>query len=98
MYLGPGCSSLYAGLTENGPFEVDIDSQNKTIIRKSNHSWNQFAHVLYTEAPVAVGFTQGDPRIVDNVGFAEEFYGFFSNFLEVFPEYKEKRIFVVGER
>ena len=43
---GPGCSSMLAFLQENGPYLV---ADGETTFKKSDHSWNREANVLYIE-------------------------------------------------
>ncbi|KAF1897494.1 hypothetical protein Lal_00035200 [Lupinus albus] len=96
---GPGCSSLaYGAMQELGPFRVHSDG--KTLF-KNNYSWNYAANVLFLESPVGVGFsysnrssdysTNGDKKTaVDN-------YLFLVNWLERFPEYKDRDFYISGE-
>jgi len=51
---GPGCSSLLAFTTENGPFTM-LD--NTTTFVKNDYSWNKNANVLYIEHPAGVGYS-----------------------------------------
>ncbi|OIW08773.1 hypothetical protein TanjilG_16354 [Lupinus angustifolius] len=96
---GPGCSSLaYGAMQELGPFRVNSDG--KTLYR-NNYSWNYAANVLFLESPVGVGFSysnrssdyssNGDKKTaVDN-------YLFLVNWLERFPEYKNREFYISGE-
>lgn len=51
---GPGSSSMYALLEENGPCLANPDS-NTT--RPSEWSWNRASNMLYLDQPVQVGFS-----------------------------------------
>ncbi|KAH9874888.1 hypothetical protein J1614_004375, partial [Plenodomus biglobosus] len=51
---GPGSSSMYGILEENGPCYANPDS-NST--RPAEWSWNQQANMLYLDQPVQVGFS-----------------------------------------
>ncbi|CAL0304360.1 unnamed protein product [Lupinus luteus] len=96
---GPGCSSLaYGAMQELGPFRVNSDG--KTLYR-NNYSWNYAANVLFLESPVGVGFSysnrssdyssNGDKKTaIDN-------YLFLVNWLERFPEYKDREFYIAGE-
>lgn len=74
----PGGSSLGGALTESGPFLVKtVDDKDHTGICINPWSWHRAANIMYFECPIAVGFTRGDPRIVDIPGFADELFGFY---------------------
>ncbi|CAA0816584.1 Serine carboxypeptidase-like 40 [Striga hermonthica] len=96
---GPGCSSLaYGAMQELGPFRVHSDG--KTLYR-NKFAWNRAANVLFLESPAGVGFsysnttadfvTGGDKRTaIDN-------YAFLLNWLDRFPEYKNRDFYISGE-
>ncbi|KAK6143186.1 hypothetical protein DH2020_023534 [Rehmannia glutinosa] len=95
----PGCSSLaYGAMQELGPFRVHSDG--KTLY-KNKFAWNHAANVLFLESPAGVGFSYsnttadfmngGDKRTaIDN-------YAFLLNWLERFPEYKNRDFYISGE-
>ncbi|XP_015881553.2 serine carboxypeptidase-like 40 isoform X1 [Ziziphus jujuba] len=96
---GPGCSSLaYGAMQELGPFRVFSDG--KTLY-KNRYSWNYAANVLFLESPAGVGFSysnrtsdydkSGDRRT------AADNYVFLVNWLERFPEYKDRDFYISGE-
>ncbi|GFP84292.1 serine carboxypeptidase-like 40 [Phtheirospermum japonicum] len=96
---GPGCSSLaYGAMQELGPFRVKSDG--KTLFL-NEYSWNHAANLLFLESPAGVGFSYsnttddvvsgGDKRTaIDN-------YAFLLNWLERFPEYKNREFYISGE-
>lgn len=43
---GPGCSSVLAALSENGPFSVNPDTLE---LIKNKYSWNDNANVVYVD-------------------------------------------------
>ena len=51
---------------------------------------------LYVEQPVGVGFTQGTGNIVDEVGLAEQFLGFYRIFVNTF-EVQNRKTYLTGE-
>ncbi|KAL5705816.1 hypothetical protein ACHQM5_024061 [Ranunculus cassubicifolius] len=96
---GPGCSSFGAGaLTELGPFRVK--RTGKTLYM-NEHSWNKKANILFIESPVGVGFSYSLNMTEylegsDNQTSADN-YRFLINWLERFPEYKGRDLYLSGE-
>ncbi|XP_052149760.1 serine carboxypeptidase 1-like isoform X1 [Oryza glaberrima] len=98
---GPGCSSMGIGaFQEIGPFRVDTDG--KTLCRNP-HSWITAANLLFLESPVGVGFSYAAVKpqevystIGDNMT-AHDSHTFLLRWLDRFPEYKTRDLFIVGE-
>ncbi|XP_071495439.1 lysosomal protective protein-like [Diadema antillarum] len=93
---GPGCSSMYAMLAENGPFTIRTDGVN---LDYNTHSWNMFANVLYIESPAGVGFsyssdgqieTDDDKVTQDHLAALEQFFTFY-------PAFKAIPLYLIGE-
>ncbi|KAJ6789969.1 hypothetical protein PWT90_05814 [Aphanocladium album] len=79
---GPGCSSLYGALQENGPVLWEIGTK-KPI--KNPWSWHLLTNVVWVEQPVEVGFSRGkvgNPLEEDHN--AEQFLRFWRNFVDTF--------------
>ncbi|KAK2386232.1 serine carboxypeptidase [Trifolium repens] len=96
---GPGCSSLaYGAMEELGPFRVNSDGKT---LHKNNYSWNYVANVLFLESPAGVGFSYSNKSSdYDNNGdrkTATDNYVFLVNWLERFPEYKNRDFYLAGE-
>ncbi|KAF8022264.1 hypothetical protein BT93_G2417 [Corymbia citriodora subsp. variegata] len=96
---GPGCSSLaYGAMQELGPFRVHSDG--KTLYR-NKFAWNIGANVLFLESPAGVGFsysnTTSDYGTNGDQKTAEDNYVFILNWLERFPEYKNRDLYLSGE-
>ncbi|KAI9116639.1 hypothetical protein K1719_012297 [Acacia pycnantha] len=96
---GPGCSSLgYGAMQELGPFRVNSDG--KTLF-ENRYSWNYVANVLFLESPAGVGFSYSNKTSdYNNNGdrsTASENYIFLLNWLERFPEYKNRDFYITGE-
>ncbi|KAI4382984.1 hypothetical protein MLD38_008871 [Melastoma candidum] len=96
---GPGCSSLaYGAMEELGPFRVHSDG--KTLYR-NRYSWNQAANVIFLESPAGVGFsysnTSSDYKNRGDTNTAFDNYIFLLNWLERFPEYKDREFYIAGE-
>uniref|UniRef100_A0A2N9HPE0 Carboxypeptidase n=1 Tax=Fagus sylvatica TaxID=28930 RepID=A0A2N9HPE0_FAGSY len=95
---GPGCSSLAGALLEVGPFRVLSDGKS---LFEDIFSWNYAANVLFLESPVGVGFSYSNTTSdYDNNGdrrTARDNYVFLVNWLERFPEYKNRDFYIAGE-
>ncbi|WKX94761.1 hypothetical protein Q1695_011769 [Nippostrongylus brasiliensis] len=94
---GPGSSSVWGMLTENGPFRPNRDG--KTLY-ENIYSWNRFANVLYLEAPHNVGYsysTVPDDNAYNDDQTADENYNALKDFFSVFTEYTDRPFFVTGE-
>ncbi|XP_062209144.1 serine carboxypeptidase 1-like [Phragmites australis] len=96
---GPGCSSFGIGaFQEIGPFRVDTDG--KTLC-KNKYAWNTVSNVLYLESPVGVGFSYAvNTEVYNTMGdnmTAHDSYLFLLKWLDRFPEYKARDLFIVGE-
>lgn len=96
---GPGCSSLaYGAMQEHGPFRVHSDG--KTLFR-NKFGWNAAANVLFLESPAGVGFsysnTTSDYNANGDSKTAADNYVFLLNWLERFPEYKNRDFYISGE-
>ncbi|KAK6143530.1 hypothetical protein DH2020_023878 [Rehmannia glutinosa] len=96
---GPGCSSLGNGaMTELGPFRVNPDGKT---LWYNKYAWNNVANVLFLESPAGVGFsysnTSSDYVTGDRKTAAADSYTFLVNWLERFPEYKTRDLYITGE-
>ncbi|PNT77308.1 hypothetical protein BRADI_1g60910v3 [Brachypodium distachyon] len=96
---GPGCSSFGAGaMLELGPFSVHSD--NKTLYKK-RHAWNTVANMLFVEIPAGVGYsysnTTSDYHNTGDKRTTEDAYSFLVNWMERFPEYRDRDFFISGE-
>eukprot|EP01018_Ginkgo_biloba_P005825 Gb_29794 [translate_table: standard] len=96
---GPGCSSVaYGEAEELGPFHVNSDGKSLYL---NPYSWNKLANILFLDSPAGVGFsytntsfdllTSGDRRT------AQDAYIFLNNWLERFPQYKNRDFYLSGE-
>ncbi|XP_065871924.1 serine carboxypeptidase-like 40 [Euphorbia lathyris] len=96
---GPGCSSLgYGAMHEIGPFRVLSDT-NTLYLNK--FSWNNVANVLFVESPAKVGYSYSN-RTLDYSTYgdgltAADNYMFVVKWLERFPEYKDRDLYIGGE-
>jgi cathepsin A (carboxypeptidase C) len=92
---GPGCSSVLAVFTENGPFHVGNDLN----LTKNVFSWNEEANVVFVDQPVGTGYSKGsvlDYATSEDV-ISSDFYVFLKGFLNTYPEYRSRPMFITGE-
>jgi carboxypeptidase D len=90
---GPGCSSLEGFLQENGPFLWQYGTFAPV---KNPYTWINLTNVVWVEQPVGTGFTTGTPIATSEKEVAEQFLGFFKNFVDTFA-LQGKKIFITGE-
>ncbi|KAK4379735.1 hypothetical protein RND71_001597 [Anisodus tanguticus] len=96
---GPGCSSVaYGAMEELGPFRVHSDG--KTLYR-NHYAWNHVANILFLESPAGVGFsysnTTSDIESNGDKNTAIDNLIFLLNWIERFPEYKNRDFYITGE-
>ncbi|KAK3409238.1 hypothetical protein EUGRSUZ_J01381 [Eucalyptus grandis] len=96
---GPGCSSVAYGASEEiGPFRI-----NKTAsgLYLNKFSWNTEANLLFLETPAGVGFSysnrSSDLLDTGDRRTAEDSLEFLVRWMERFPRYKGREVFLTGE-
>ncbi|KAG8531318.1 uncharacterized protein KY384_002947 [Bacidia gigantensis] len=90
---GPGCSSLSGLLTENGPFTWEAGTKAPV---QNPYTWVNLTNSMWVEQPVGVGYSQGVPNITNEVELAQEFIGFYKNFVDTFSAQNYK-VYLTGE-
>ncbi|KAL4265511.1 Carboxypeptidase [Pleurotus pulmonarius] len=92
---GPGSSSMYGALFENGPIRINSDY----TISQNNFSWSKVADYIWIDQPVGVGFSTADTNgYIDNEEtMAKDFFGFLSNLVKVFPGLATRPLHLTGE-
>jgi carboxypeptidase D len=90
---GPGCSSLNALLQENGPFLWQPGVYEPF---PNPYSWTSLTNMIWVDQPFGVGLSPGDAYVKDNVEAAEQFMGFWKNFVDVFST-QGYNIYIVSE-
>jgi cathepsin A (carboxypeptidase C) len=89
--------------TENGPynFKYNADSVNdRFIFEKNEFSWNNNANVLYLDQPIGTGFSTVDSFFKyrwSEWDVAYDFYMFINHFMQKYPEYKHRELYITGE-
>lgn len=93
---GPGGSSIFGLMEENGPLTVD---DNGKIVRREHH-WAISHHLIYIDNPVGAGFSfTNDSRgyCTDQTQVGEQLYSTMVQFFQLFPELQQNKFFVSGE-
>ncbi|KAF0774529.1 hypothetical protein AaE_001771 [Aphanomyces astaci] len=92
---GPGCSSLNGFFVELGPFVVQSDLS----VKRNPYAWNRKANMVFLDSPAGVGFSQpllNASEYTDDVTTARS-YEFLEQFLELYPQYKNRDLYITGE-
>ena len=97
---GPGSSSMYGLLKENGPFLADVDKAGRPFIRSNPYRWSANHNVLYIDNPVGTGFSFTDhfeayPNSIEES--TEDLFVFLQQFLLMFPELQKVEFYPFGE-
>ncbi|KAF0705753.1 hypothetical protein AaE_014378, partial [Aphanomyces astaci] len=95
LWLSPGCSSLGGFFTELGPFVVQSDLS----IKRNPYAWNRKANMVFLESPAGVGFSQ---PLLNASEYNDDFTAdrsreFLKQFLELYPQYKNREFYITGE-
>ncbi|KAK4193116.1 carboxypeptidase-like protein [Podospora australis] len=90
---GPGCSSFEGLLQENGPFLWQYGTLKPV---KNPWSWHTLTNVVWVEQPVGTGFSTGTPSITSEEELAEQFLGWWKNFVDTFSVQGYK-VYIAGE-
>ncbi|KAI0344379.1 alpha beta-hydrolase [Trametopsis cervina] len=93
---GPGTSSLYGLLTENGPIQMTPGTQNLT---KNSYAWSGLVDYFWIDQPVGVGYSTADANgyAADETQVAQDFVGFLTNLVQVFPSLQTRPFLLTGE-
>ncbi|PVZ97277.1 hypothetical protein BB558_004974 [Smittium angustum] len=93
---GPGCSSMYGMFLENGPYQFGPKG-DELIMRE--YPWTRQADMLYIDQPVGTGLSQSPQNkfISSYEQGNKDLIVFLAKFLDIFPEYKNRKIYFAGE-
>ena len=104
---GPGCSSMEGATTEIGPLVLfDIKESCATYpncdfteqLSLNPYAWNAHANILFLDQPRYVGFSFGfGDYVTSSVEAGNDFVVFYSNWLNLFPEFKGRELIIAGE-
>ncbi|KAI0822442.1 alpha/beta-hydrolase [Trametes gibbosa] len=92
---GPGSSGMLGLSTENGP--IHVVSNGSWV--KNPFSWNTLADTIWIDQPVGTGFSTADAKgyVADEDQMAEDFLGFLTNLVKVFPSLATRPLYLTGE-
>lgn len=83
-------------LGENGPFRPQADG----TLQAFEHAWTKAAHVIFVEQPLFTGYSlsgQAADAHTDDAVNAERLVTFLRRWLDKFPEYAERDLYLGGE-
>jgi cathepsin A (carboxypeptidase C) len=95
---GPGASSMFALVGENGPCWVLKKTANgEPLVETNPYSWTESANMIWVDQPSGTGFSIGTNSVVrSEKEVADDMYLFLEAFLLQFPQYGNS-IYLVGE-
>ncbi|KAL8644485.1 MAG: hypothetical protein Q9210_007233, partial [Variospora velana] len=85
--------SLEGLLQENGPFLWQYGTFAPV---KNPYTWVNLTNMVWIEQPVGTGFSQGTPTATNEDEVAEQFLGFFKNFVDTFA-LQGRKVYITGE-
>ncbi|KAI0206706.1 serine carboxypeptidase [Astrocystis sublimbata] len=90
---GPGCSSFEGLIQENGPFQWQYGTKSPV---PNPWAWNRLINTVWVEQPISTGFSRGKVTATSEEDVAEQFLGFWKNFVETFS-LQGYKIYITGE-
>ncbi|KAI4730906.1 alpha/beta-hydrolase [Aureobasidium sp. EXF-10728] len=92
---GPGCSSLEGLLQENSIISWNYGTYAPV---KNNYAWSNLTNTIWIEQPAGTGFSSkgSTPPATSEEEVAEQFAGFWKNFIETFG-LQHKKVYITGE-
>ncbi|CAH2061421.1 unnamed protein product, partial [Thlaspi arvense] len=99
---GPGCSSLFGLLFENGPLALKFEVYNRSIptLVSTTYSWTKMANIIYLDQPVGAGFSYSRTPLVDkasDTGEAKMIYEFLQKWLSKHQQFFSNPFYVTGD-
>ena len=96
---GPGCSSMFGALMENGPFFLKYVAEEQYDLTHNPNSWNNQANLLYVDNPRGTGYSQANSEYLrkHSPEVSKDFMYFMLKWLERYPEFKGRPLFITGE-
>lgn len=98
---GPAVSSMLGLFWEHGPLEVDKDKYGPGNFGPHKHSWVGPFSVVYVDNPVGTGYSYSESKEngyrLTQEEYTDDLYEFVLQFLELFPEYRTRGLFLGGQ-
>eukprot|EP00118_Oscarella_pearsei_P012149 m.86868 g.86868 ORF g.86868 m.86868 type:complete len:433 (+) comp36517_c0_seq3:45-1343(+) len=95
---GPGCSSMDAVLSQTGPYMISSDGKVLSLVNNT-FGWFQFAHVLYLDSPIGVGFSFADKEVqtYNETEVVNDIYIGLQVFFQEYKENAEDALYIFAE-
>ena len=97
---GPGASSMFALVAENGPcwvLDKNVTDFDQIHPQHNPFSWNEVSNMIYVDQPSGTGFSIGTNGLIKSEHeVAVDMYLFLEAFMLQFPQYG-KEIYLIGE-
>ncbi|ESQ46219.1 hypothetical protein EUTSA_v10000651mg [Eutrema salsugineum] len=99
---GPGCSSLFALLFENGPLALKFEVYNGSLpsLVSTSYSWTKMANIIFLDQPVGGGFSYSKTPLANKVsdtGEVKIIHEFLQKWLSKHPEFFSNPFYVAGD-
>ncbi|KAL0898310.1 hypothetical protein Bca101_082271 [Brassica carinata] len=99
---GPGCSSLFGLLFENGPLDLKFEVYNGSLpsLVSTTYSWTKMANIIFLDQPVGSGFSYSRTPLVDKVsdtGEVKRIHEFLQKWLSKHPQFYANPFYVAGD-
>ena len=94
---GPGASSLFGVLAENGPYKIERDDSGLKLV-DNLYTWNQRANYLIIDQPVGVGFSSAsDASALNETLTTQQLYFGLQQFFRRWPQYRALDFYIFSE-
>ncbi|XP_048633413.1 serine carboxypeptidase-like 13 isoform X1 [Brassica napus] len=99
---GPGCSSLFGLVFENGPLALKFEVYNGSLpsLVSTTYSWTKMANMIFLDQPVGSGFSYSRTPLVDKVsdtGEVKRIHEFLQKWLSKHPQFYANPFYVAGD-
>uniref|UniRef100_A0A1J3E7R1 Serine carboxypeptidase-like 13 n=4 Tax=Noccaea caerulescens TaxID=107243 RepID=A0A1J3E7R1_NOCCA len=99
---GPGCSSLFALLFENGPLALKFEVYNGSLpsLVSTTYSWTKIANIIFLDQPVGTGFSYSKTPLADKISDTCEVkmvHEFLQKWLSKHPQFYSNPFYVAGD-
>ncbi|CAN8235090.1 unnamed protein product [Cochlearia groenlandica] len=99
---GPGCSSLFGLIFENGPLTMKLDVYNGSIpsLVSTTYSWSKTSSIIFLDHPVGSGFSYSRTQLLDkssDSGQPKRIHEFLQNWLGKHQDFASNPFYVGGD-